>query len=384
MISPFRVEFGSATVDDLRRRLRHTRWPEAATAPGWIQGTPQAYARELCEYWSQQYDFPAAERRLNRHPQFRTRIDGLGIHFIHVRSARPDAIPLVMTHGWPGSTVEFAEVIGPLTDPADGPAFHVVCPSLPGYGFSDKPETTGWTVHRIADAWATLMDRLGYDRFAAQGHDWGTSVSTALAQRHPGRVLGIHLMPPLVAPDPATFAELTAAERSALDDLAAAAATGDGYSFEQSTKPQTIGYGLVDSPAALCAWIVEKLQAWTDCDGDLSSVLSREALLDNLMMYWLPATGASAARLYWESFAEVRALFRGTTTDVVPVPTGCSIFPRENPRPSRRWAARRFPDIRYWNEPPRGGHFAAFEQPALFVQEVRACFQAIRSKPDPT
>jgi pimeloyl-ACP methyl ester carboxylesterase len=369
-VRPFRVEFEPAVIEDLRGRLRRTRWPEPATAPGWIQGTPTAYVRELCSYWSDEYDWAAAERRLNRHPQFRTEIDGLGIHFIHLRSARPDAIPLVMTHGWPGSVVEFAEVIGPLAE-----TFHVICPSLPGYGFSDKPVSAGWGVQRIADAWAELMARLGYRRFAAQGHDWGTSVTTAIAQRHPERVFGIHLMPPLVAPDPATFGDLTAAERSALDDLAAAGATGDGYSFEQSTKPQTIGYGLVDSPAALCAWMTEKFQAWTD--GDLSTVLSREALLDNLMMYWLPGTGASAARLYWESFAEVQALFRGGVTSVVEVPTGCSIFPRENPRPSRRWAERRFPDIRYWSTPARGGHFAAFEQPALFIEEVRACFQAL-------
>jgi pimeloyl-ACP methyl ester carboxylesterase len=265
-------------------------------------------------------------------PQFRTRIDGLGIHFAHARSRHADATPLVMTHGWPGSLVEFHKVIGPLTDPTafggePADAFHVVCPSLPGYGFSDKPAEAGWGVERIARAWAELMGRLGYDRFGAQGHDWGTSVSTAIAQQEPGRVLGLHLMPPLAAPDPATFDRLTDAERAALADLDAAAGSGDGYSLEQSTRPQTIGYALVDSPAALCAWIIEKFQAWTDSDGDLDSVLSRDELLDNLMLYWLPGTGASAARLYWESFAEVNARFRGATTDRVTVPTGCSIFP---------------------------------------------------------
>jgi pimeloyl-ACP methyl ester carboxylesterase len=383
--SPFRVDFDPGAISDLRRRLRATRWAEPATAPGWVQGPPLAYVRELCAYWADGYDWRAAERRLNRHPQFRTEIDGLGLHFLHARSPRPDAIPLIMTHGWPGSVVEFAEVIGPLTSPAPadtGPAFHVVCPSLPGYGFSDKPTGPGWTVHRTADAWAALMSELGYQRFAAQGHDWGTSISTALAQRHPDRLIGLHLVPPLVPPDPATFDDLTPAERSALDDLAAAGATGDGYSSEQSTKPQTIGYALVDSPAALCAWIIEKFQSWTDSGGDLESVLSRDALLDNLMMYWLPATGASAARLYWESFAEIQSLFRSASTfEQIRVPTGCSIFPKENPRPSRRWATRRFPDIRYWNEPARGGHFAALEQPALFVEEVRACFQALTADP---
>jgi pimeloyl-ACP methyl ester carboxylesterase len=362
VIAPFAVEFAPSMIDDLRERLRRTRWPEEATAPGWEQGTPLSYARSLCAYWESSYDFGAALDRLNRHPQFRTGIDGLGIHFVHARSRRPDAVPLLMTHGWPGSVVEFAEVIAPLTDPPpDRPAFHVVCPSLPGYGFSDKPAAAGWGVHRIADAWAELMTRLGYPRFVAQGHDWGTTISTALAVRHPTRLIGIHLMPPLVAPtDP-----VTPAEQAAVAALTAAA-SGDGYSFEQSTRPQTIGYALVDSPAALCTWIVEKFHAWTD-----GPVLTDDQMLDNLMLYWVPATGASAARLYWESFAEVRALFRTGTTDVIDVPTACSVFPREIPHPSRRWAEHRFPDIRYWNEPPRGGHFAAFEQPGLFVTEIR-------------
>jgi pimeloyl-ACP methyl ester carboxylesterase len=374
MITPFEVAFDPA---DLRDRLRRTRWPSAATTPGWTQGTPLEFARELCSYWAESYDFDAAAARLNRHPQFRTVIDGLAIHFVHARSPRPDARPLVMTHGWPGSVVEFAEVVTPLTDPPPGePAFHVVCPSLPGYGFSDQPAEPGWTVHRIADVWAELMTRLGYARFIAQGHDWGTTISAALAVRHPDRLIGIHLMPPLVAPLDA----VTPAEQQSVADLEAAAG-GDGYSLEQSTRPQTIGYALVDSPAALCAWIVEKFHAWTDHDGDLSTVLSNDQLLDNLMLYWLPATGASAARLYWESFAEVQALFRTGTTDVITVPTACSVFPREIPHPSRRWALHRFPDIVYWNEPPKGGHFAAFEQPALFVSEIRAAARHWPSHP---
>ncbi len=394
MIEPFRVRLDPVAVDDLRGRLHRTRWPEPATAEGWAQGTPLTFARDLCAYWADGYDWAAAGDRLNRHPQFRTEIDGLTVHFVHARAkqaAAPPAgsghtgtprgapaagpVPLIMTHGWPGSVAEFAEVIDPLTERG----FDVVCPSLPGYGFSGKPAARGWTVHRVADAWAELMTRLGYPRFIAQGHDWGTSVSASLGARHPDRLLGIHLMPPLVAPDPATLDELTPAERAALDDLTRAEA-GDGYSHVQSTRPQTIGYGLVDSPAALCTWIIEKFHAWTDHDGDLTTVLSRDQLLDNLMLYWLPATGASAARLYAESFAEVQALFRTGSTDVIRVPTGCSIFPRENPRPSRRWAERRFPDIRYWGEPPRGGHFAAFEQPALFVREVVACAEALLSE----
>ena len=383
MITPFAIRAGDDQLADLRARLQRTRWPEPATTGGWVQGVPLAELRELCAYWADGYDWRASEARLNRMPQFRATVDGLGIHFVHARSPHPDAVPLVLTHGWPGSVVEFTKVLGPLTDPvAHGgtatDAFHVVCPSLPGYGFSDRPEGPGWTVERTARAWAELMERLGYARFVAAGHDWGTSISTSIAQQHPEKVIGIHLMPPLVAPDPATFDGLTEAEAAALHDLAASGESGDGYSLEQSTKPQTIGYGLVDSPAALAAWIIEKFQAWTDCDGALFSVLTRDDVLDNLMLYWLPGTGASAARLYWESFRAVQALFRTGTTDVVRVPTACSIFPRENPRPSRRWAQKRFTDIRYWGEPARGGHFAAFEQPELFVVELRAGLRALR------
>jgi pimeloyl-ACP methyl ester carboxylesterase len=385
-VRPFRIAVGDDLLADLRDRLRRTRWPEPATAPGWAQGPPLDAVRALCRYWADGYDWRATEARLNRLPQFHTSIDGLDIHFVHVRSPHPGATPLVLTHGWPGSFAEFEKVVAPLTDPAAhggtaADAFHVVCPSLPGYAFSGKPAARGWTVQRIADAWAELMDRLGYARFGAQGHDWGTSVSTELGKRHPGRIIGLHLVPPLAAPDPATFGDLTDAERAAIADLERGAGSGDGYSLMHATRPQTIGYALADSPAALCAWIVEKFEAWADHDGDLASVLTRDELLDNLMLYWVPATGASSARLYLESFPEVRELFHRGSTDTVDVPTGCSIFPKENPRPSRRWAARRFCDIRYWNEPPRGGHFAAFEQPDLFVAEVRACFRAFREPP---
>lgn len=372
---PFRVEVAEDVVEELRRRLRATRWPERETVPDWSQGVPLDWVRDLCRYWAEDYDFRAAEARLNALPQYRTRIDGMWIHHLHVRSPDPAAIPLVMTHGWPGSVVEFLKVAGPLSNPGSGPAFHVVCPSLPGYGFSDKPAGTGWGVERIGRAWVELMAGLGYARFAAQGHDWGTSVSTAIAQQDPDRVIGLHLVPPLAAPDPATLDELTEAERRSLADLERAGAVEDGYSLEQSTRPQTVGYGLVDSPAALCAWIAEKLRAWTDWE---RRTFTRDDLLDNLMLYWLPGTGASSARLYWESFKAVQQRFAGATTDEVRVPVGCTVFPKEIPRPSRRWAARRFTDIRYWSEPDRGGHFAAFEQPELFVREVRACFEALR------
>jgi epoxide hydrolase len=382
-IQPFRIEIAEEELDDLRARLRRTRWPERETVDDWSQGVPLAYLEDLCRYWAEDYDWRATERRLNGLPQFRTVIHGVGIHFLHLRSAHRDALPLVVTHGWPGSIVEFLKVIGPLTDPprygGDArDAFHVVCPSLPGYGFSDKPATPGWGVERIADAWATVMALLGYDQYGAQGSDWGTSISACLAQQHHEHIIGIHLTPPLAPPDPETLADLTERERAALASLEHSAAWDSGYSQEHATRPQTIGYALVDSPAALCAWIIEKFHAWTDNNGDVESILTRDELLDNLMLYWLPRTGASSARLYWQSIRQVNEWISGAVKDSVTVPTGCSIFPKELQRPSRRWAERRFLDIRYWNEPSRGGHFAAFEEPHLYLDEVRAFFRLIR------
>ncbi|MFF5991921.1 epoxide hydrolase family protein [Prauserella flavalba] len=383
-VTPFRLDVPEADLADLRHRLARTRWPERETVSDWSQGVPLAYVRELCRYWAEDYDWRATERRLNALPQFRTELDGLGVHFLHVRSPHSGAMPLLVTHGWPGSIVEFGKIIGPLTDPPDpADAFHVVCPSLPGYGFSDKPAEPGWSVQRIAAAWIQLMDRLGYERFAAQGGDWGTSITTSIGQQAPERVIGIHLNPPIAAPDPATFGDLTDGERASLAALEHAAEQESGYAAEMSTKPQTIGYGLVDSPVALCAWIVEKFRSWTDCDGDPANVLTYDELLDDITIYWLTGTGASSARLYWESFKEVSDRFSRATTDTVGVPTGCSIFPREVPRPSRRWAEKRYTDIRYWNELDRGGHFAAFEQPALFVNELRTFFRLVRNPPRP-
>jgi epoxide hydrolase len=379
-IEPFTIVTEAAALDDLRSRLRRARWPERETVGDWSQGVPLDYLQDLCGYWAGAYDWRATEARLNEIPQFMTSIDGLSVHFLHVRSPHPGALPLIMTHGWPGSFVEFEQALGPLTDPvAHGgdaaDAFHLVVPSLPGYGFSGKPAGAGWDVHRIARAWAELMTRLGYERFLALGSDWGTSVSTSLALQHPGRLLGIHLVPPLAPPD-RSAGDLTDAERAALADLDERARTGSGYSAEQGTRPQTIGYSLLDSPAGLCAWIVEKLWAWTDHQGDLSQVLTADQVLDNITLYWLTGTGASAARLYWESIAQVTEWFTTATSDAITVPTGCSVFPAEIPRPSRRWAQRRFENIVHWNEPGRGGHFAAWEQPGLFIDEVRAVARA--------
>jgi pimeloyl-ACP methyl ester carboxylesterase len=382
-ITPYRISVPDADLSDMRERLRRTRWPERETVSDWSQGVPLSYLQDLCRYWAGGYDWRACEARLNLLPQYLTEIDGLSIYFLHVRSPHPGALPLIVTHGWPGSVIEFLKVIGPLSDPpayggdaAD--AFHVVCPSLPGYGFSGKPAAPGWGIERIAGAWAELMARLGYRRYGAQGSDWGTSVSTLLAQRDPQHVTGIHLTPPLAPPDPATFGDLTGPERSALASLEHSAEWDSGYSKEHGTRPQTIGYALTDSPAALCAWIIEKFWAWTDHGGHLENVLTRDELLDNLMLYWLPGTGASAARLYWESIRQVGQWISGQVSEAVTVPTGCSIFPKELQRPSRRWAAKRFASIRYWNEPAKGGHFAAFEQPGLFADEVRSFFRLVR------
>ena len=371
-VEPFTIAIGQAELDDLADRLRRTRWAEPETVDDWSQGIPSAYLQEVCAYWADGYDWRATEERLNRFPQFRTEIDGLGIHFLHVRSPHPDATPLVMTHGWPGSIVEFHKVIGPLTDPTDHggdatDAFHVVCPSLPGYGFSDKPTVPGWNVERIADAWAVLMARLGYDRYAAQGGDWGSMVTTSIGVRDPEHVIGIHLNMPLAVPSPAD--PPTEREQEALDAFTRYTTKEAGYSTQQSTRPQTVGYGLVDSPVGQAGWILEKFYAWTDCDGHPENVLTRDELLDNVMLYWLPGTGASSARLYWESFNSIDVF------TPVGVPVGCSIFPKEILRMTKGWAEGRFTDLRYWNELDAGGHFAAFEQPEVFVDEVRSCFR---------
>ncbi|MGA2835268.1 MAG: epoxide hydrolase family protein [Acidimicrobiales bacterium] len=379
-IRPFRVDVPDAELADLRDRLRRTRWPEEETVADWSQGMPLAYTRELCRYWAEEYDWRASEERLNAHPQFVTAIDGLDIHFVHARSSHPGALPLLITHGWPGSVVEFAKVIGPLTDPvahggdADD-AFHVVCPSLPGFGFSGKPTVTGWGVGHTAAAWAALMARLGYERYGAQGGDWGSAVTSQLGRLAPDHLAGIHLNMPVVPPSSLTLEDLTDTESAALASMADYQKWESGYSKQQSTRPQTVGYGLVDSPAGQCAWVVEKFWAWTDCDGHPENVLGRDELLDNVMLYWLPGTGASSARMYWESFEGSLEQGGGATVDV---PTGCSIFPKEIVRISRRWAESRFTDIRYWNELDKGGHFAAFEQPEAFVDEIRSFFRLVR------
>jgi pimeloyl-ACP methyl ester carboxylesterase len=375
-ITPFTLAVPQADLDDLNRRLDAARWPERETVEDWTQGSPLEKVRALCDHWRHRYDWRRIESRLNALGQFKTEIDGLDIHFLHVRSPHPNALPLIVTHGWPGSVIEFMKVVEPLTDPvANGGsadhAFHVVAPSLPGYGFSEKPAKTGWGVPRIAGAWITLMQRLGYERWVAQGGDWGAAVTTAIGVIRPPACAAIHVNMPLVFPGPDDMKDPTPAEQASLASMAYYQEKDSGYSKQQATRPQSLGYGLVDSPVAQAAWIYEKMWAWTDNKGVPEDALTPDEMLDNIMLYWLPATGASSARLYWESFGQ----FGSVKLDL---PVGVSIYPKEIFRPSRRWAEKLMSNIIHWNEHDRGGHFAAWEQPELYVSEIRECFSKVR------
>ena len=374
-IIPFTIDVPDDVVDDLRRRLRNTRWPEAEIVDDWSQGIPLSYLQEVCEYWAEDYDWRSREAALNRFDQFITEIDGVDIHFIHQRSSNPDALPLLLTHGWPGSIVEFQQVIEPLTepqrhggDPAD--AFHVIAPSLPGFGFSGKPTMTGWGVEQIADVWAALMGRLGYERFLAQGGDWGSAVTAALGRRHPERCDAIHVtlaMGARPSGEPTTPEELHAVER-----MKYYADWDSGYSTQQKSRPQTVGYGLTDSPAGQAAWILEKFWAWTDNEGRPDDAIALDDLLDNVMIYWVTETAASSARIYWESFG------RGGSREPVTVPAGFGVYPAEIVPPVRAWLGDAFPNIVHWETFDRGGHFAAFEVPDIFVSDLRVCFRQFR------
>jgi pimeloyl-ACP methyl ester carboxylesterase len=375
-LQQYKIDVPESDLDDLRQRLARTRWPERELVADWSQGIPLEYVQDVCSYWAQEYDWRRCESEINSYEQaMYVGDDGPAIHVLHARSPHDDALPVVFTHGWPGSIVEFLDVIGPLTDPTAhrgdaSDAMHVICPSLPGFGFSGKPTETGWGVERIADRWVDIMTALGYERFGAQGGDWGSSVTNYLALRHPDRLAGVHLNMVIAFPGP-DDGDPTEAEQASLASMTNYQQWEAGYSTQQSTRPQTVGYGLVDSPAAQAAWVLEKFWAWVDHQGHPEDVFTRDRLLDNVMMYWLTATGASSARLYWESF-------RSFVADPVTVPSGLSIFPKEIFRASRRWAEHRYTDIRHWNELDTGGHFAAFEQPGLFVDEVRAFFREVR------
>jgi pimeloyl-ACP methyl ester carboxylesterase len=370
--NPFTIEFGDDAIADLRARLVQTRWPERETVDDWSQGVPLAHVQELCGYWATEYDFAAAKGRLNRFAQYRTAIDGLDIHFLHVPSEHADAMPVVLTHGWPGSFVEFLGVIDALANPEDpDDAFHVVVPSLPGFGYSDKPSAPGWNLTRVAAAWDALMLGLGYDRYGAQGGDVGALLANTIARDFADHLTGIHLNLPVLDLTTLDRSDLTSEEQDGLERVAAFARDGRGYAEVQSTRPQTLGYGLTDSPAGQCAWILDKYWAWTDCDGHPELALTREQMLDNISVYWFSRTAASSARTYWEN---------RDRSDLAPiaVPAGLSVFPKEIITVSQRMAKTRYRDLRWFHRLDHGGHFAAWEQPALFVDELRAFFRTVR------
>jgi microsomal epoxide hydrolase len=377
-LEPFSIHVEDAVWDDLRRRLAATRWPDQVENAGWDYGAELAYVRELCAYWRDVYDWREAWRELDRWQHFRTSIDGQRIHFLHAPSRHPNALPLLISHGWPGSIVEFLDVIEPLRDPeAHGgsaeDAFHVVCPSLPGYGFSEPTRTRGWDPARIADAFAELMRRLGYARYGAQGGDWGALVTSLLGLNDAAHVAGIHLNMPLAVPAPDT-GDLTDREKADLATMAQWQDQEAGYQRIQGTKPQTLGFGLMDSPAGLAAWIIEKFRSWSDCNGHPENAISRDRLLTNISIYWATGTITSSTRLYYEVFRSTRMdLF----TRKVSVPTGVARFPKEIMRFPRKWVEQRY-HVTHWSEMPRGGHFAAMEQPALFVEDVRRFFRTVR------
>ncbi len=375
-VEPFPYHVPQAALDDLQARLDLTRWPEREAVDDWTQGVPLAALQDLVAYWRNGYDWRKCEAWLNGLGLFTTDIDGVAIRFLHVRSRHEGAAPLIMTHGWPGSILEFRGVIDALTDPeAHGgtaaDAFHLVIPCLPGFGLSGKPERSGWGVEKIARAWGVLMARLGYARWFAQGGDWGSIVTTQIGMQAVEGCAGIHLNMPIARPLPEDMANPSPAELKALGALKYYQDWDSGYSKEQSTRPQTIGYSLVDSPVGLAGWIYEKMWAWTDNDGTPESALSRDAMLDNLMLYWLPAAGASAARLYWESFGNAGG-------GDIAMPVAVSAFPKEVLPTPRKWMERHCPNIVHWGEMAKGGHFAAWEQPAAFVGELRAAFALMR------
>ncbi|NEA98322.1 epoxide hydrolase family protein [Streptomyces sp. SID13726] len=390
LVRPFRIDIAQSDLDDLHDRLDRTRWPDDLSAAGWAYGVPAGYLRDLAHHWRHSYDWRAAEARLNEWPQFTTVIDGSTVHFAHVRSPEPDATPLVITHGWPGSIVEFLDVVGPLTDPvAHGgdaaDAFHVVVPSIPGFGLSGPPADTGWEAGRVAGAWAELMTRLGYERFGAQGGDWGSVISRELGRAHPERVVGVHLnlLPGAQATHEPTEEELAGLGASKRERTleswrrwSAWSREGTGYAVLHSTRPQTLAYALTDSPVGQLAWIVEKFQEWTDSAELPEEAVDRDRLLTNVMLYWLTGTAGSAARIYYER-AHAAGERAARPTEPSTVPTALAVFPAEIQLPLRH-RAERTENIVRWTELGRGGHFAAMEEPDLLVADVRAFFREVR------
>ena len=374
---PFEIHVDDAVLDDLRARLDATRWPDEVDGAGWTMGSNLAYMKDLAAYWRDGYDWREQERRLNALPQFRAEIDGLGIHFVHIEGKGPDPFPLIVSHGWPGSFFEMYKIAGPLTDPAahggdPADAFHLVVPSLIGYGFSDASREPGMTTHRMAELFGTLMiDTLGYERFGAQGGDWGSAVTSSLAEQYPANVAGIHLN--LVIGRMARLAgEAASPEVEAYRaEMARWVRDESAYSIMQGTKPQTLGYALNDSPVGLAGWIVEKWRAWSDCGGDVERSYTKDELLTNVMIYWVTQTINSSVRLYRENRGEFGRTGR------IETPTAVAMFPKEISHPPRGLVERGY-NVQRWTEMPRGGHFAAMEEPELLVEDVRAFFRTLR------
>jgi pimeloyl-ACP methyl ester carboxylesterase len=386
-IRPFNIEVTDEELAELRRRIAATRWPSQELVEDRSQGVQLATLQALARYWTTDYDWRKAEAKLNALPQFTTEIDGVDIHFIHVKSPHENALPLIMTHGWPGSVIEMLEVVGPLTDPtAHGgraeDAFDLVVPSIPGYGFSGEPREIGWGPSRVATAWAELMHRLGYTRYVAQGGDVGASITDAMGRQAPEGLIGIHmnlLVTALAGPQPAESEQ----ERAATNALTSFRTTGFGYFLEQATRPQTIGYALLDSPVALAAWMLdhdtdsyEKITR-AFVDDEPTGNLTRDHIVDNITLYWLKGTGASAARSYWES-GRAQALAAGKAPPEVSIPVGFTTFPDEIFRAPRSWVEKGYPTLMYFNEADKGGHFAAWEEPEVFATEIQSAFKSLR------
>ena len=387
-IRPFHIEIAEEQIDDLRRRIGQTRWPSKELVADRSQGVQLTTLRELARYWETDYDWRKVESKLNALPQFKTEIDGVDIHFIHVKSQHENALPLIMTHGWPGSVIELLETVGPLTEPtahggsADD-AFDLVLPSIPGYGFSGEPTEVGWGPARVAPAWAELMHRLGYTRYVAQGGDVGASITDAMGRLAPEGLVGIHTNLLVTGLGGGDHPSDTEEEKAAIAALATFRASGFGYFLEQATRPQTIGYALLDSPVALAAWMLDHD---TDSyykisnafvDGEPVGQLTRDSIINNITLYWLTGTGASAARSYWESGRDT-ALAAGKAPAEVSIPVGFTTFPDEIFRAPRSWVEQSYPSLTYFNRTERGGHFAAWEEPELFSSEVRAAFGSLR------
>ncbi|MEM9706462.1 MAG: epoxide hydrolase family protein [Pseudomonadota bacterium] len=373
-IRPFTYALDDIAVGDIQNRLDNARWPDPETVNDWSQGAPLNYIRDLAHYWRTDYDFSAFEARVNAFKQFIVQIDGVDIHFIHERSPHPDAKALVLTHGWPGSVLEFWGVIDKLTNPTahggtESDAFHVICPTLPGYGFSGKPNETGWGPQRVASAWDDLLGTLGYDAYFAQGGDWGGRVTEAIGEQNRGRCQGIHINFLSAPPPAAAKSNPGPDDKRAIETFNDFITTGSGYRHQQATRPQTLGYGLTDSPIGQLAWIIEKFREWSDCNGDPETVFSRNELLDHVTLYWLTASATSSARFYWERDRE-----GAKSQATVGVPAGYSLFPKEILQTPESWAREYLPNLVYFNALDKGGHFAAAERPDDFVNEVRRCF----------